>query len=73
MDGWIFIKLTLDVGVWHERKQTDDFKASKDTFKFSYTVLHTCRAGSTVTCLLSCLKSYSLPPRPNLERMGTIG
>lgn len=31
------------------------------------------RAGSTVTCLLSCLKSYSLPPRPNLERMGTIG
>ena len=41
MDGWIFIKLTLDVGVWHERKQTDDFKASKDTFKFSYTVLHT--------------------------------
>ena len=67
MDGWIFIKLTLDVGVWHERKQTDDFKTSKDTFEcchVSYTVLHTELV--TVTCLLSCLKSYSLPPRPNL-------
>ena len=67
MDGWIFIKLTLDVGVWHERKQTDDFKTSKDTFeccRVSYTVLHTKLV--TVTCLLSCLKSYSLPPRPNL-------